>query len=289
MHVVRLQGGLGSQMMGFALFLAMRHKGINAYCDVGWYENNLVFNGEELTKIFQIKIGLVNTLLSRTINSQSLGYKIARGILVRVGMLKIYTAEVSSYNYDSDVFNQSRPIVIYDQCWTAWKYFEGVEQLIKETYIFPKLDLRNDNLLNQIIATESVAIHIRRGDAIIREVLQDVIDRDYYLEAIHYFLSRVHRPTFFIFSDDIVWAKENLTVENSKYIDWNVGEESYKDMQLMAMCKHQIIANSSFSWWSAYLNRNPNGCVVTPKRWVNYGYGIELRDMNMPDWHQIDN
>ena len=132
MHVVRLQGGLGSQMMGFALFLAMRHKGINAYCDIGWYENNLAFNGEELTKIFQIKIGLVNTLLSRTINSQSLGYKIARGILVRVGMLKIYTAEVNSYNYDSDVFNQSGAIVIYDHCWTAWKYFEGVEQLIKE-------------------------------------------------------------------------------------------------------------------------------------------------------------
>ena len=92
----------------------------------------------------------------------------------------------------------------------------------------------------------------------------------YYKESIKLIEEKIENPTFFVFSNDMEWVKENIQI-NSRvfYVDINSGDDSYKDMQLMSKCKHNIIANSSFSWWGAWLNENKNKIVVAPKKWVN--------------------
>lgn len=92
-------------------------------------------------------------------------------------------------------------------------------------------------------------------------------------------------PEFFVFSDDPEWCKTNLKIENAKYITWNSGSEAYRDMQLMSLCKHNIIANSSFSWWAAYLNDNLKKIVISPSKWKNNMDGT--RDLIPEKWIKI--
>ena len=91
----------------------------------------------------------------------------------------------------------------------------------------------------------------------------------YYLQAIQTIKNRFAEPVFYVFCDDPEWAKNSFTNTNFTVIDWNLGSNSYRDMQLMSLCKHNIIANSTFSWWAAWLNRNSNKTVIAPERMVN--------------------
>lgn len=137
--------------------------------------------------------------------------------------------------------------------------------------MFPKLDPYNLELAKLITAKESVSLHIRRGDYLTAEnsIFQNICTPTYYKNAVSYMNSNVVNPYYFIFSNDIEWCKNNLNLDNITFVDWNIGVNSYKDMQLMSLCKHNIIANSSFSWWGAWLNNNPNKVVCVPKRWYN--------------------
>jgi hypothetical protein len=105
---------------------------------------------------------------------------------------------------------------------------------------------------------------------------------DYYQKSINLINSRVKDPKYYVFSDDMDWVKKNLIIKNAVYVEGNKGGV---DLQLMSLCKHNIIANSTFSWWGAWLNNNPEKIVISPKKWFN--------DMNMKndiipeDWIKI--
>jgi hypothetical protein len=119
----------------------------------------------------------------------------------------------------------------------------------------------------------SISIHVRRGDYLNHESYKNICGLNYYCSAIRYIKTLIMDPFFIVFSDDILWCKENLNNILSDtsviYVDWNTGKESYKDMQLISNCKHNIIANSSFSWWGAWLNTFPNKIIIAPKKWLN--------------------
>jgi hypothetical protein len=105
----------------------------------------------------------------------------------------------------------------------------------------------------------------------------------YYQNAINYISAQVEQPYFFIFSDDMGWAKENLKMDlPCIYIDHNHGAESYNDMRLMSLCQHHIIANSSFSWWGAWLNASSNKIVIAPKKW--FANNNNVKDLLPIDW-----
>ena len=129
----------------------------------------------------------------------------------------------------------------------------------------------------------SVSIHIRRGDYLVCDLLKNLLPLFYYEAAIKYILEKVESPIFFIFSNDIEWCKNNLKINfPTYYIDWNKGKESFRDMQLMSLCKYNIIANSSFSWWSVWLNNNEEKNIIAPKRWFVDEQKNELLDCFYP-------
>jgi hypothetical protein len=111
---------------------------------------------------------------------------------------------------------------------------------------------------------------------------------DYYNKAIKIIINKVENPIFFIFSDDINWCKENIKIKDHEiiYVDWNVGDNSYIDMQLMSTCKHNIMANSSFSWWSAWLNKNKDKIVISPYKWFNSD-DMDCSDLIPESWIRI--
>jgi len=145
---------------------------------------------------------------------------------------------------------------------------EPIKEQIVESFSFPKiLDDQNAEAEKLICKTESVAIHARRSDFL--QYNSDCYKYGYFKKAVRYIKNHVKNPFFFIFSEDSKWCKENLQTlglsedDNIYFVDWNSGENSYRDMQLMSECKHNIITKSSFGWWAAYLNKNKNKIIIS--------------------------
>ena len=115
---------------------------------------------------------------------------------------------------------------------------------------------------------ESVGIHVRRGDYLNIPLYSGICDLPYYTRAIEYIKSKSKNPKFYIFSNDMEWCKINLPVENAVFVEANTGINSIFDMILLSSCKYNIIANSSFSWWGAWLNKNKKA-VIAPTKWYN--------------------
>ena len=153
--------------------------------------------------------------------------------------------------------------------WGNVKYFENVEGLLRERFAFKlPLDPVNAMVAEKIGQTNSISVHIRRGDYI-GSFFVELSKSDYYSQAFKYISQKVSNPVFYIFSDDAEWCRQNLTWLNKYehcFIEGNAGKESYKDMQLMSLCKHNVIANSTFSWWGGWLNSNREKIVICPRK-----------------------
>lgn len=152
-------------------------------------------------------------------------------------------------------------------------YFKAFEDIIRSDFTFKNsLTGLNKELAAQINATNAVSLHIRRGDYIaLKQNVQKFaqIPLSFYHQAIQTISEKMENPVFFVFSDDINWVKEHLKVDFPLVFVSNnhTSETSYIDMQLMSMCQHQIICNSTFSWWAAWLNHNPQKMVIAPQNW----------------------
>ena len=126
----------------------------------------------------------------------------------------------------------------------------------------------NENVLNLIKKTQSVFIHVRRGDYLKPEnSIYNICNIEYYIKAINIMNKKISSPYYFIFSDDIEWSRENLWEPGMKIIEHNKDKEDYEDIFLMSKCAHHIIANSSFSWWGAWLGTNEDKIVIAPEKW----------------------
>ena len=131
----------------------------------------------------------------------------------------------------------------------------------------------------------AVSLHVRRGDYVSdpkTKAILGVCSLDYYRAAIAHIAERIESPAFFVFSDDIAWAKANLEIPfPCEYVDHNQGQQSYNDMHLMSLCKHHIIANSSFSWWGAWLNPRKDKIVIAPENW--FANNEDAKDLIPPE------
>lgn len=171
--------------------------------------------------------------------------------------------------------------------WQSKKYFSEIESEIRSDFSF-KLPLSKPNTdsAEMMSSTNSVSLHVRRNDFAKNSTINathGLCSLEHYQTAIQYIAERVERPHYYIFSDDIAWVKNNLKIEfPHQYVDHNHGAESYNDMRLMSMCKHHIIANSSFSWWGAWLNPSLDKIVVAPRRW--FANQTDVSDLLPQGW-----
>lgn len=154
---------------------------------------------------------------------------------------------------------------------------EDIDSEIRQVFQFPSLtDDKSINAVKNIQECNSVAIHARRGDML--KTNYHLYRFGYFRRAVSYIRKKVEKPVFFIFCDpdSVEWAKQNENIfglnfkhDEVHFIDWNKGENSFRDMQIMAQCKHQIITNSSFGWWGAWLNSNPDKITISPSFLIN--------------------
>lgn len=152
------------------------------------------------------------------------------------------------------------------------KYFNSIENIIRKELVVKAPQLGKDlDLYNIIKDSSSVALHIRRGDYASNEKTKQVhglLPIEYYLKSVELIKSKFSNPHFFVFSDDCQWATDNLRIDAQfTVVSHNDASKSFEDLRLMSQCKHQIIANSSFSWWGAWLNNYINKIVIAPKKW----------------------
>ena len=151
-------------------------------------------------------------------------------------------------------------------------FLKDIEDKVRSELTFKNpLDDRNQAIANQMAneAEMPVSIHVRRGDYL-KDSFRIILSEKYYVPAMNYFTDRFGSENvhFYCFSDDIPWCRENLKADKITFIDWNTGDDSYRDMQLMSLCKHNIIANSTFSSAAAWLNTNKDKIAICPRRWT---------------------
>ena len=156
--------------------------------------------------------------------------------------------------------------------WQCEKYFKDIEPILIEDFtIKNNINGKNKEISDMMSNTISVSMHIRRTDFVTNKEVNQLLGTcsiEYYIKSMEIMSDKFNNPHFFIFSDDLKWVKENIPVKYPHtYVDHNNADTNYEDLRLMSLCTHNIVANSSFSWWGAYLNRNKDKIVISPKIW----------------------
>ncbi|WP_316826672.1 alpha-1,2-fucosyltransferase [Pedobacter miscanthi] len=267
MKIVKLLGGLGNQMFQYAFYRSLQNKGINVYADLSDFEDYPLHNGYELERVFNIHVKTPGKFLLELFKPNQSKW-IFRKLKRILNLKNTYRVEENELRFDASFLNNNNNY--YAGYWQNEEYFQTIANQIKHDFKFPEIEeIKNQTVMQQINQAEGVALHVRRGDYLKDPLLGNICDLNYYEQAILTINSKIKNAQFFVFSDDMGWCQQNLKLENVTYIDWNKGNSSYIDMQLMSNCKHNIIANSSFSWWGAWLNNNTSKMVIAPKKWVN--------------------
>lgn len=271
-RIVIASGGLGNQMFEYAFILALRHLGYNVAIDLNLYDITKQHNGWELDHVFDIKDGIRYSTVPRLLTR----------LLCHFRKNHLTLVETTPMLYDRRMLQPTKPFL--KGVWINPRYFENIDQTIREAFSFKNIDDKNVDMAKEMKNVCSVALHVRRGDYLNLESY-NVCDEDYYTTAIRKILEKHHNPVFYIFSNDPDWCRNWISKFNVDYviIDHNHGKGSYRDMFLMTQCKHFIIANSTFSWWGAWLSSNKEKTVICPKRWFkDYDY-----TPNMDSWITI--
>ena len=287
MKIVKYIGGLGNQMFIYAFSVALRETfRQEILVDTHYYKSRNFHNGLEIERIFGIHLTEAKLSDKLKMSWYFPNYWIDYHLLGKLPARKNTVRELPGQKVSLELLDDSSG-KFYDGYWQSYQYFDSCRDVILKEFTFPKISME-DKLnfeLNERLKNEenSVGIHIRRGDYMKNWKYRGLCGIDYYQKAIAYILEHIKSPKFFLFSDDIDWVKENISPLLKGYavtfVNWNHSINSYKDMQLMAMCKNLIIANSSFSWWAAYLNQN-NPIVVAPEKWINsfVDFRIQYKD-----------
>ena len=288
MKIVKILGGLGNQMFQYALYLALKNKFPNEkiLVDCTYFKTYHLHTGLELHRVFGLKLPYANYFDLMKVSRPVFSFKLSRVIRKILPPRKTECLEAVDYTFNQHVFDNGDKY--YDGYWQNYKYFENCKEVIIEAFSF-KIPLNHNSsmILSSLSNSEqeSVSIHVRRGDYLKSKNYAGLCGVDYYKRAIQYVNSQLNNPVYFLFSDDMAWSKEYITpmLNGYKvyYVDWNKNENAPLDMLLMSKCKHNIIANSSFSWWAAYLNQNSGAIICAPRKWTNTKVNCQFQ---LPEW-----
>lgn len=265
MIVVKIYGGLAGQMLQYSLgrHLSIKYK-TDLYLDVSWYNEH--YNHAYPREFRLDKLRTSFKLLDRS------------NLLWKIKLTKRFKS-INPFAYDElveqdfsvfdpTVLNAGKNIVL-NGYWNSYKYFEPIKSVLIDE-LCPKEvpDEKNSTFLRKIKETNSISVHFRRGDYK-NTSFHGLLTKEYYEQAIRLIASQDINPYLFIFSDEPKWVLENVNFDLPyEVIDFNNNNKNFMDIELMKNCKHNIIANSGFSWWGAFLNKNPNKIIIAPKIWI---------------------
>lgn len=251
MIIVKIIGGLGSQMFQYAYAKSLQQRGYKVIINIAKSKRYKLHGGYHLNKF---KIDLKTT--TKVSNLQS-----------ELGLRKFLTEK--SLLFNEDFLNIPKNEYVKGNFQTE-KYFKDIRAILLEQFVIKeKLSTSTIAFSEDIKLKEnSCSLHVRRGDFISDRKTNSIhgtCGLHYYTEAIKLINEKHNNTHFYVFSDDLDWAKQSIKIENATYIDHTT--IPHEDMHLMSLCKHNITANSSFSWWGAWLNTNENKTVIAPKIW----------------------
>jgi len=296
MIIMQLKGGLGNQLFQYSLGRCLSiKKHTPLFLDISFFhdkthEDHLLPHSKFMLNELDLDYTICNDHDSDRLVKKS------RKAFSR------FKRKIDPYNtclfiekgigFDPKVFNLPKNVFV-----TGWfqseKNFFPVRDLIRKEIRFKKIEDRaNELMASKINSVNSVSIHIRRTDYFKNDESESyfgILGLNYYKKCVDIMRDKVFDPHFFIFSDDIDWVRKKFKIsENITIVDINVNAHPAQDMRLMSLCKHNIIANSSFSWWAAYLNCNPDKIVLAPSLW----FGTDpksIKDIVPDSWIKIDN
>lgn len=296
MIAVKLMGGLGNQMFQYASAKALAlHHHVPVCVDLSFLNANT--NGEYTKRNYELNIFNLKELFPNKrqqkfiscISSNNLFNKLS--IKAPILFPFSYRPEKSAA-FQTDFFTYPKNTYLAG-FWQSEKYFKKYELEIKNSFLFTDApDKNNLAWIKKIQSCTSISIHIRRGDYITDNKtfsFHGICSNEYYRTALQYILSKVRSTSveLFLFSDDKEWGRKNLQFNYPTHIiDCNTGLKSYEDMRLMSLCQHNIIANSSFSWWGAWLNNNPSKIIAAPAKWFN-DPNLNTNDIIPETWEKI--
>jgi len=294
MIIVRIRGGLGNQLQQYAMYRKFIEMGKETRVDLSWFQEDVqqkqimprklelsYFQGIELKECTEDE---KTTLIG---NEKSLYVKLKR---------RLFPGE-SHYFYEDgrmylpEVFRLEDAYI--DGYWACESYYHELMPVLQKELQFPvSQDSRNIEIMKGIKQENAVSIHIRRGDYLNPEnaaIFGNICTEDYYQQAINIIRRKISNPHFYIFSDDGEYAREKYHTEEFTVIDWNRDHNSFFDIHLMSCCKHNICANSTFSFWGARLNANKEKIVIRPlKHRNNQAYDRDEMEKLWPGYILLD-
>lgn len=296
MIIGNLSGGLGNQMFQYAACKALSiKKNLPLYFDISDLVRRGDHDGFILNKVFKINIDLINTELKKTIlgvYDNKITKYLARNFSI-FNLSKSYILEKTFHYEDISILFKNNAYV--EGYWQSPLYFQEYSNMIFNDFRFSdEIKAFNKSTAYKIIESNSVSIHLRFGDYMnnSNSNIYYRLTNEYFLKCIKYFILNTSSPTFFIFSDNINLAKTIIGCsENYYYVENNILPSAGSDMYLMSLCKNNIISNSTFSWWAAWLNSNVNKVVICPDNWFNKDFAsknnINIKDLYPKEWIKI--
>jgi len=294
MILVKLRGGLSNQMFQYAAArrLAAVHS-TSVRIDTSWYDN--IPAGATLRTYELHHLQITGERASRW---ETIGTDGVRSTRVPDLPIALYRRLRPRYRFVAERYFHFDPSVLAlpdNAClfgyWVSERYFVDAAEIIRREFRFRNPpSLENQKWMARMAEAQSVAIHLRRGDYAADPAVtasHGLCGVDYYRRCVELVRQHVVEPYFFVFSDDLNWARENLGLgTDAEYVDHNQGAPSHEDLRLMSCARHNIIANSSYSWWAAWLNQHESKLVVAPERWMS-NPSFDSRDVLPMGWFQV--
>lgn len=268
MHIVKFQGGLGNQMFQYALYRKFQNMGYDTYADLYYYKQS-----KHAPRSLQLSVFGIDLREADRADVLRMSGNEDRWIdvvwLKHVGKRSYYREKGISYK--EEIWKKTGGY--FHGFWQSEKYFSDIEDILRDEFVFidtVRTDSMNSPMKIRIEKDKkAVSVHVRRGDYLENSMYGGICTEEYYKKAIEYIKERVEGAAFYLFSNDMAYVRDKFQGEEFVYVENNSEDKGYMDLYLMSLCKHHIIANSSFSWWGAWLNSSPFKVVVAPSKWLN--------------------
>jgi hypothetical protein len=290
--IAELKGGLGNQLFQYAAARALCAREARLLY-FAWYRPGGGTQRRYMLDVFNLSADVEPALLGYArlcwlgLRSPALNRK--AGKLWRLARCRL--ARIDQAGFAFAPLRSAAQGVVLDGYFQSWRYFANQEREIRAN-LQPRYEAVGQNaaLLRRMAEENAICLHVRRGDYVANPstaAFHGVLGLAYYHAALEELGSLALGATFYVFSDDPDWTRANLKIGGATiFVDHNSVDEPWEDLRLMAACRHFVIANSSLSWWGAWLSDHAEKKVIAPARWFS-GAGLDTKDLCPPQWVRL--